>query len=144
MPASRAGLYALKVSRGTIDTTGVQPAGRNFDCLGAFSRNINDLAHIVAIMQDHDPEKYLPLPSSWEGLKIGFVDPNEWRSYPVAIEPVEGFWEQTDAAMFAAAEKIRSLGGKVVQSVPLASWGDITGAMPDLKEMEDLNGEFIQ
>jgi amidase len=90
-------------------------------------------------MQGHEPGKYISSETSWEGLKIGFSDPTKWRSYPSAMETVDGYWEQTDKAMFDAADKIRALGGKVVQSVPVPSWGEITGAMPDLREMEDLN-----
>jgi amidase len=143
MPACRAGLYALKITRGTVDDTGVQPALRHFDCLGGFSKSVTDLAHLVAIMQGHESEKYLPLSPSWEGLKIGFVDPTKWRSYPSVLEPVDGFWEQTDAAMFAAQDKIRGLGGKVVKSVPLISFDEITAAMPDMEYMEDLNRKCL-
>ena len=139
MPAARAGLYALKITRGTVDNTGVQPASPQFDCLGGFSRNAIDQAHLVAIMQRHHPEKYLPLNTSWTGLKIGFSDPTKWRSYPAAMETVESFWQQTDNAMYTVAEKIRSLGGKVVQSIPVPSWDEIVQAMPDMEQMEDLS-----
>lgn len=71
-------------------------------------------------------------------LKIGFVDPSLWRSYPSATEPVDGFFEQTDAAMFAAQERIAARGGKVVTSVPLASWESIVAAIPDIQNMEEL------
>lgn len=108
------------------------------DCQGPYARTTADVATLSAIVQLQDPTHYLPLRYSWEGLRIGFVDPSLWRSYPTSIEPVDGFFEQTDAAMFAAQEKIHKLGGKVVKSVSLASWEDITGAMPDLAEMEDL------
>ncbi|KAF2793354.1 amidase signature enzyme [Melanomma pulvis-pyrius CBS 109.77] len=138
MPACRAGLYALKLTPGSVDNTGVQPAAPSFDCLGGFAKNVRDLAHLVAIIQGHEPGKYISSETSWEGLKIGFSDPTKWRSYPSAMETVDGYWEQTDKAMFDAAEKIRALGGKVVLSVPVPSWEEITGAMPDLSEIEDL------
>jgi amidase len=143
MPACRTGLYALKISRGTVDDTGVQPANRDFDSLGGFARSVSGLAYLVAIMQGKQPEAYLPLPTSWDGLKIGFVDPTKWRSYPSAIEPVDGFFEQTDTAMFAAQDKIRGLGGKVVSSIPLLSFDEIIAAMPDLEYMEDLNRKYL-
>jgi amidase len=139
MPAARAGLYALKLTPGSVDIAGLQPGSPGFVCLGPMAKTTADVATLAAIMQRHGPEKYLPLLSkSWAGLRLGFVDPALWRSYPSAIEPVDGFFEQTDAAMVAAQEKIRSLGGKVVKSIPLASWDDITGAMPDCEEIEDL------
>lgn len=76
--------------------------------------------------------------TSWEGLRLGFVEPSLWRSYPSAIEPVDEFFEQTDAAMFEAQERIAALGRKVVTSVPLAPWDDIVAAMPDFQNKEDL------
>ncbi|KAK0612157.1 amidase signature domain-containing protein [Immersiella caudata] len=68
IPAARAGLYALKLTPGSVDTTGIQPAAPEFDCL---RRN-------------------------------------------------------------------RLLGGSVIKSIPLASFDDITAAMPDLEYMEEL------
>lgn len=102
------------------------------------AKTTTDVATLAAVMQRHEPEKYPPLSKSWAALQLGFVDPSLWRSYPTAIELVDGFFEQTDTAMFAAQEKIQSLGGKVVKSVPLALWDEITGAMLDLEYIEDL------
>lgn len=62
MPAARAGLYVIRITRGTVDDIGVQPALRQFDCLGGFSRGVADLAHLVAIMQKKDIKAYMPLP----------------------------------------------------------------------------------
>ncbi|KAK3345811.1 amidase signature domain-containing protein [Lasiosphaeria hispida] len=138
MPAARAGLYALKLTPGSVDTRGLQPGAPEFDCVGPFAKTTTDIATLSAIMQRHNAGKYLPLTGSWAGLKLGFVDPTLWRSYPSAIEPTNGFFEQTDSAMFAAQEKIQSLGGKVVKSIPLASFDDITAAMPDFEYMEEL------
>jgi hypothetical protein len=45
--------------------------------------------------------------------------------------------------MFAAQDKIRVLGGKVVKSVPLISFDEITAAMPDMEYMEDLNRKCL-
>lgn len=41
-------------------------------------------------------------------------------------------------ALFAAQAKIEESGGKVARSVPVASWDDITGAMPDFSQEEGL------
>lgn len=138
MPAARAGLYAIKLTPDSVDNTGFMPGCPGQDCQGPYARTTADVATLSAVIQLRDPDHYLPLRKSWEGLSVGFVDPKLWRSYPTAIEPVDGFFEQTDAALFTAQEKIQQLGGKVVKSIPLASWEDITGAMPDLVEMEDL------
>jgi amidase len=136
MPAARAGLYApLKITRGTVNE---QPALRHFDCLGGFTRSAIDQAHLVAILQERSPDTYLPLRMFWEGLKIGFVDPSKWRAYPESMDTIESYLNQTDAAMFVAADQIRSQGVKVVHSIPMPSWDDITAAMPSMNNMEDL------
>jgi hypothetical protein len=40
--------------------------------------------------------------------------------------------------MYAAQDKIKSLGARVVSSVPMISFDDITAAMPDMGDMEEL------
>ncbi|RSL51275.1 hypothetical protein CEP54_011483 [Fusarium duplospermum] len=43
-----------------------------------------------------------------------------------------------DNALFSAQAKIEEAGGKVTRSVPVASWDDITGAMPNFSQEEEL------
>lgn len=139
MPAARAALYALKISMGTVDDTGVQPALRHFDCLGGLSRGVKDLAQLTAIMQDFEPDHYLPLRGSWDGLKIGFLKPSQWRWGPQVAEPVKSFVEQTEIALYAAAEKIKGLGAKVVLDLPMMTWEELQEKLHGIKLMEDLN-----
>ncbi|KAH7152603.1 amidase signature domain-containing protein, partial [Dactylonectria macrodidyma] len=138
MPAARSGTYAIKLTPESVDNNGFMPGSPEWDSQGPYAKTTADVATLSAILQLRDPGHYLPLHSSWEGLRVGFVDPKLWRSYPSAVELVDGFFGQTDAATFAAQDKIQELGGKVVRSIPLASWGEITGAMPDFEEMEEL------
>lgn len=138
MPAARAGVYAMKLTPDTVDNAGFQPGAPDWVGQGPLAKTTADVATLSAILQERSANHYGDLPDSWDGLKIGFVDPALWRAGPPAFEPVEGFHEQTDAAMFAAQARIEELGGKVIRSIPLASWEEITGAMPDLKEMEDI------
>ncbi|KAK3389254.1 amidase signature domain-containing protein [Podospora didyma] len=137
-PAARAGLYALKLTPETVDNTGFQPGVSGWSSQGPFARSTSDVATLSAIMQLHDPGYYHPLPTAWDGLRVGFVDPSLWRLGSPAAEDVDGYFEQTDAALLAAAEKIKMLGGKVVMSVPLASWETIASAVPDYDEIADL------
>ncbi|KAM6508595.1 hypothetical protein FSOLCH5_011590 [Fusarium solani] len=138
MPAARAGAYAVELTPESFDNDGFQPGASCWDSQGPYAKTATDIATLSAILQLHDPGYYQPLTTSWNGLKVGFADPSLWRSYPTAIEPVEGFFNQTDNALFAAQAKIEESGGKVAQSVPVASWKDITGAMPDFSQMEDI------
>jgi len=121
-----------------VDTAGIQHGAKGFDCIGPVARTTADVASPTAIMQGHDPEKYFPLLRPWDGLRLGFTDLSPWRVPKEVIEHVDGFLEEQDFAMFEAAKRIESLGGKVVTSIPLLAWKDIVGAMPDMKEMEEL------
>ena len=138
MPSARAGVYAVKLTPENVDNDGFQPGAPDWDSQGPYAKTVTDIATLSAILQLHHPGYYQPLTTSWTGLKVGFVDPSLWRSYPTAIEPVEGFFNQTDNALFAAQAKIEESGAKVARSVPVASWEDITGAMPDFSQMEEL------
>lgn len=138
MPAARAGLYAIKLTPQSVDHDGFQPGAADWDSQGPYAKTVADIATLSAILQLYDPSYYQPSTTSWNGLKVGFVDPSLWRSDPTAMEPVEGFFNQTDNAMFAAQAKIEESGGKVARSVPVASWEDITGAMPDFSEVGEL------
>ncbi|UPL02693.1 hypothetical protein LCI18_013627 [Fusarium solani-melongenae] len=102
MPAARAGVYAVKLTPESVDNDGSQPGAPGWDSQGPYAKMVTDIATLSAILQLHDPGYYQPLNTSWNGLKVGFVDPSLWRSYPTAIEP------------------------------------DITGAMPDFSQMEEL------
>lgn len=138
MPAARAGVYAVKLTPESVYNDGFQPGAPDWDSQGPYAKTVTDTATLSAILQLREPGYYHPLTTSWIGLKVGFVDPFLWRSFPKAIELVEGFFNQTDNALFAAQEKIEESGGKVARSVPVASWEDITGAMPDFSQMGEI------
>lgn len=101
-PAARAGLYAIKLSLGSVDQTGFQPGALGFDCQGPYGKTIADVAVVSAILQLHEPGYYFPLPTLWESLKVGFVDPTKWRTLSDVVEEVDGFFCQTDSALYTA------------------------------------------
>lgn len=72
--ACRVELYALKVTYGAVDDTGVRPTAGQFYCLGGFSKSVTDLAHLVTIIHGHESVKYLLLSPSWERFKLCFAD----------------------------------------------------------------------
>ena len=57
------------------------------------------------------------------------------------VEPNEDFKKQTYAEMDAAVAKIRSLGAKVVEDVPMISLADVTKDPRSVKEIEQLFGK---
>ncbi|KAI1120750.1 amidase signature domain-containing protein [Nemania abortiva] len=137
-PAARAGLYAIKLTPDSVDQHGFLPCAKGFDCTGPYGKTTADVAILSAIIQLLRPDHYLPLATSWHGLKLGFVEPTLWRSAADVVEEVDGFLQQTDSAMFAASEAIAEQGARVVKSIPLPTWGEITSSMPDLDDMGDL------
>ncbi|KAK0722658.1 amidase signature domain-containing protein [Lasiosphaeria miniovina] len=130
-PASRAGVYAIKLTPDSVDHAGTQPGAPGCDSQGPFAKTVSDVATLSAIMQLHDPGHYHPLPSTWDGLKVGVVDPALWRLPSFVTEHVDDFFQQTDAATEAARETIQALGGRAVKGLPLPTWEEIALALPD-------------
>jgi len=93
-PATRASLYGMKVTPGSVDTAGIQPVCADFDSVGGFGKTPEDLANILSIL--HGGRDYIShLKSSWKGLAIGFVNPELWQPADFVVEPNDGFKEQT-------------------------------------------------
>ncbi|KAL8709338.1 MAG: hypothetical protein Q9220_005931 [cf. Caloplaca sp. 1 TL-2023] len=119
-PATRASLYAMKATLGTVDTFGVQPISPEFDSVGGMAKTVEDLARIMEILQE-GRDYTSCLTSSFKGLRLGFVDPELWKAANFVVEPNERFEEQTLAAMNAAISKIREAGARVIQPVKLVT-----------------------
>jgi amidase len=135
-PASRAGLYSIKLTPESVDNAGTLPGCPQWDAQGPYAKTTHDVAIISAIMQARDPETYLPLPSSWKGLKLAFADPKDWNylGYPSEIlEHNTDFQKQMDDGLYAAQDRIEREGGKVVRTVSVPQRKDIEAAMPDLE-----------
>ena len=93
-PATRAALYGMKATPGSVDTAGIQPISPAFDSVGGLAKNPTDLANLMGILlRRMDYTSYLG--GSWTGLRVGFVDPNLWQPADFVVEPNEGFREQT-------------------------------------------------
>jgi amidase len=137
-PAARAGLYAIKLSPGSVDQAGFQPGGAGFDCQGPYGKTVIDVATLSAVIQRRDPGHYLPLPTSWDGIRVGVVDPSLWRAAPDVVEKIDSFLDQTDSALYAAQTRIEEMGAKVVKDIPLATFEEIQSAMPDMEDMGEL------
>ncbi|KAJ3562306.1 hypothetical protein NPX13_g8612 [Xylaria arbuscula] len=137
-PAARAGLYAIKLTPGSVDQHGFQPGAAGFDCQGPYAKTTIDAAILSAIIQRLSPDHYLPLRTTWNGLRLGFVEPSQWRTPGDVVEEVDGFFYQTDTALLAASRTIEERGGMVVTSVNLSVWEDIIKMMPDLDDMGEL------
>jgi amidase len=84
----------LKATVGSIDDTGVQGVGPSFMSLGGLAKSPRDLANVMSIlMGGMDFSSFLK--PNWQGLRIGFVDPELWQLAPFVVEPNEGFRKQS-------------------------------------------------
>jgi amidase len=99
LPAGRAALYSIKPGRSLISLTGIVPISSFSDQPGPMTKTTKDLAVLMDIITD--PKK---VPSggyasrvtgSWDGLKIGTVDPEKWK-YPSDVRKIldEGMEKQ--------------------------------------------------
>jgi amidase len=82
-PASRAALYAMKPTIGTVSMDGVIPVSKSLDSVGAMARSPADLVVIMGMLQETGPDHNNSLSQfmtrRWDGLRIGFVDEEIWK-----------------------------------------------------------------
>lgn len=93
-PSTRAALYGLKVTPGTISTHGVLPLSKPFDSIGGAAKTTEDLADLLDILVPGRDFKCF-VTKSWKNTKVGFVDPMAWQPADFVVEPNDDFLQQT-------------------------------------------------
>ncbi|KAI1117380.1 putative amidase [Nemania sp. NC0429] len=115
-PASRAGLYALKPTPGTVNGTNILSA-LPYSVVGSMGRTARDVADMTSLLTgkefSHTPT------GSWDSVRVGIVEFDPWAAAPFVVEPVEAYTIQVKAGMRGAAQKIRAMGGIVVENLSL-------------------------
>jgi amidase len=91
-PASRAGLYALKPTVEVQDTRGLYTLTDFFDSPGPMAKCAEDILVLTEILlgKSFSREGF----GSWDGLCVGFVDPNVWNMADEICRQHEGTAEQ--------------------------------------------------
>ncbi|PTB50725.1 hypothetical protein M431DRAFT_511647 [Trichoderma harzianum CBS 226.95] len=131
LPAGRAALYSLKPGRALISTRGIVPISNFSDQPGPMTKTTKDLAVLMDIITD--PEN---VPSggyasrvtgSWEGLRIGTLDPEKW-TYPPEIRKVldEGMERQLNDEIRDAYATIKQHVSVFKDNVPLRTADTLT------------------
>ncbi|KAJ4295247.1 hypothetical protein N0V90_007258 [Kalmusia sp. IMI 367209] len=133
-PATRAALYGLKGTLGSVPTWGSQPITDVLDSIGGMAKTATDLANLFGVLQEKDYTGSLN--SSCEGIKLGFVDPELWQPASFVVEPVPEFTEQTLQAYASAVETIRSKGAKVAKNVPLITMPEVFEGLDGVDDTE--------
>jgi amidase len=93
-PATRAGLYGLKATVGVVPTDGCQANSPMVATSGAMAKTVQDLADVLSIVMKVDFHS-TNLNGSWDGIKLGFVNPDLWQPASFVVEPNESFKMQT-------------------------------------------------
>jgi len=98
LPAGRAALYSLKPGRGLISTKGIVPISSFSDQPGPMTKNSKDLAALMDVITD---PANIPaggyasrVTGSWDGLKIGTLDPEIWTFPPVFRKVLDASMEK--------------------------------------------------
>jgi amidase len=94
IPATRAALYTIKPTVGLISQEGIVPISELVDSAGPMAKCVEDIANLLDILIDPSktsvPEggfrKHLV--TSWSGLRIGTLDPEDWHYADTLVKPV--------------------------------------------------------
>jgi amidase len=80
-PASKAGVYGMKTTWGSVSTAGAFRISRSFDGIGGMAKTPADLASLIETILLPEARAKIPadgygsfMTGSWEGLGIGVVE----------------------------------------------------------------------
>jgi amidase len=95
MPATRHDVYAMKPTLGLISQEGICPISYDFDSAGPIARSARDIAILLDTLVDREKvfsrshgsyTSYLT--GTFEGMRIGVLEPKEWHMPSVAVHPI--------------------------------------------------------
>ena len=98
-PATRAGLYSLKATTGSVNMTGCQASASWVATCGPMAKSVEDLANLMTILLDDHRDFSGHLKRSWNNLRVGVVNPDLWQPAPFVVEPNEEFKAQTVSSL---------------------------------------------
>ncbi|KAH0557049.1 hypothetical protein GP486_005161 [Trichoglossum hirsutum] len=125
MPSNRAALYTIKPTIGLISQQGIVPVSRLCDSAGPMTKGVKDLAYLLDVMVDKSKTRIpeagytTALTDSWEGLKIGVLDPEKWQFHPILVKPNAEATLQMVNEIRAAYATIRPLAKEFHENVTL-------------------------
>lgn len=123
-PANRASLYGLKATVGLVPTDGTAPWSSLTDSIGGMARTPRDLASLMGILINGSNFAG-SLTGSWDGQRVGFVDPTLWSFSPFICDPDPVLIDEQHRGLATAADVISKRGGTVKQPVPLTSMDEL-------------------
>ena len=128
LPASRAALYTLKPTISIVPQEGIIPINSLFDSAGPMTKSALDLAILMDVIVDAQKTSGKPVGGyvtaangSWDGLKIGTLDPDQWRTPTFARKAEPEADQQMFDDTYQAYKKLETLAPYVEQNVDLIS-----------------------
>ncbi|KAL8823961.1 MAG: hypothetical protein Q9191_005407 [Dirinaria sp. TL-2023a] len=124
-PATRASLYTIKPTHGLVDPSNIVPITARFDTAGPLGKTAEDIAMLLDILVDHwktnvpDGSYASAMTTTWSGLKVGTLDPENWQLPGWFVKPVPNATKQILDDTRAAYAKIKSLAKSFHENVPL-------------------------
>ncbi|OBT62908.1 hypothetical protein VE03_07903 [Pseudogymnoascus sp. 23342-1-I1] len=115
LPATRAALYALRLTQETAPMKGIIPISNSFDSLGPMAKCVQDLANVLDVIIDPSTSGVpaegfnSSLPQSWSKLRVGVLDPEVWYLTARSCKPNQKAHAQMVRETKAAYDKIRTL-----------------------------------
>lgn len=92
-PGVRAALYSMKGTVGDVNMVGTQSGGAAFDSAGPLAKSVEDCADVMDILlPGRDFHKYLT--KSWSGIKIAYLNYDDWQFPDSVCEKTPAFDEQ--------------------------------------------------
>ncbi|PTB56126.1 hypothetical protein M431DRAFT_553023 [Trichoderma harzianum CBS 226.95] len=132
-PASRASLFALKPTIDMISGDGVFKLTNAFDSLGGMAKSAQDLAALTEILFLTVPGSPMAgksltadFSSSLDGLRLGFVEPNDWMFSSTILEPDETYLQQRRNHWNHAMNELNRLGAKIVSPIKIKKTSEYT------------------
>ena len=94
MPVTRHDVYALKPALNLISQDGICPVSFDFDSAGPIAKSATDIAILMDTLVNPSKSSDVPkgdytpyLTKSFDGIRIGVLNPSEWRMPPAVVSP---------------------------------------------------------
>ncbi|GAM40193.1 hypothetical protein TCE0_038f12344 [Talaromyces pinophilus] len=150
-PASRASLYALKPTVGTIPIDGVVPIAKSLDSVGGMARSPEDLALVTEVITNYSalqPAGYLiGMTGKWDGIRLGFLDESLWKLPDFLCEFNSEALGQMDEGYHAAMGVLRGHGVHIQYPVIIPRAEDVWPSLVKIMQEHEFHpsiNEYLQ
>ncbi|CAL8579858.1 hypothetical protein XPA_005588 [Xanthoria parietina] len=131
MPANRAALYTMKPTIGIVSQQDIVPVSQICDSAGPMTKSVLDLALLMDIIVDPSKTSVPPKgfasvkTDTWAEIRVGVLDPAEWKRPDFFTKPYEGTLEQMRDEFEYAYSRIERLAKTFQKYVPLPNGNDL-------------------